>query len=146
MVINQLQTICNWFSKQPFPVQATVVTTAIAIHGAALGGLVGGVAQVAAHVFPKRSLAIKAKFASSMVEARMFAAVLGTHSSIYFIMGNIRGKDDVYTRMAAGFGAGAAGSILKEVGLPPGPRLLILDHIENDPELQKMRHGRARRN
>ncbi|KAI3873869.1 hypothetical protein MKW98_001518 [Papaver atlanticum] len=235
LMINHLQTIsrkltelgngyCNWFSKQSILVQATVVTTATGIHGAAMGGIVGTVAQAAAHVFPKHSLAIKAKFASPMVEARMFAAVLGTHASIHFIMGNIRGKDDVQTRMAAGFGAGVVcklvarmgypcvvpineavmgvvcaliggvifqlgrrksqlpveytrtkcmlsnlglenyeknfekglltditmplltGSILKEVGVPPGPRLLILDHIENDPELQKMRQGRARRN
>ncbi|KAI3972510.1 hypothetical protein MKW92_021935 [Papaver armeniacum] len=33
-------------------------------------------------------------------------------------------------------------SVLKEVGVPPGPRLLILDHIERDPQLQKMREQR----
>ncbi|KAI3905720.1 hypothetical protein MKW92_035591 [Papaver armeniacum] len=35
------------------------------------------------------------------------------------------------------------GSVLKEVGVPPGPRLLILNHVERDPGLQKMREGRA---
>ncbi|MCL7023159.1 hypothetical protein MKW94_026080 [Papaver nudicaule] len=34
-------------------------------------------------------------------------------------------------------------STLKDVGVPPGPRLIILDHIQRDPELQKMRRARA---
>ncbi|RZC81056.1 hypothetical protein C5167_043636 [Papaver somniferum] len=34
-------------------------------------------------------------------------------------------------------------SVLKDVGVPPGPRLLILDNIARDPELQKTRQGRA---
>ncbi|KAI3865177.1 hypothetical protein MKW92_035735, partial [Papaver armeniacum] len=48
MMINQVQIISrkltelgngfgNWFSKQSIPVQATVVTTATGIHGAAMG-------------------------------------------------------------------------------------------------------------
>ncbi|KAI3886692.1 hypothetical protein MKW92_008844 [Papaver armeniacum] len=29
-------------------------------------------------------------------------------------------------------------SVLKDVGVPPGPRLLILDHVKRDPEVKKM--------
>ncbi|KAI3989687.1 hypothetical protein MKX01_009179 [Papaver californicum] len=200
MMISQLQSISrkltelgngygNWVSKQSFPVEATAV---------------------AGHVFPKHSLAIKAKFASPMAEARLFAALQCKHASIVCIMKRIKGKGDVQTRIAAGFGAGAmsrlvtrnplsilmcssrcsivfqldkknsqlqleytrtkcmlsnlglqnyeknfekglltdyitipllTGSILTEVGVPPRPRLIILNHIEKDPELQKMRQG-----
>ncbi|XP_026419960.1 chloroplastic import inner membrane translocase subunit HP30-2-like [Papaver somniferum] len=155
-----------------------------------------------------------------MEEARVHAALQATCASITCAMKRIRGKEDVQTRMAAGFGAGAmfrlmtrmggpylaadavilgvvcalvAGtmhqldqthsqpaveytrtrcmlsnlglqsyeknfekglltditmpllteSVLKDVGVPPGPRLLILDNIARDPELQKTRQGRA---
>ncbi|KAI3963500.1 hypothetical protein MKW98_022922 [Papaver atlanticum] len=219
-IINQLQTISrkltefdtkfeevengyrNWLYKQSFPVGVTVFTVSNVIQGAAFGGLMGAAAQVAGHVFPQHSLAIKFK--------TFFACV----------MIRIRGKEDVQTMMAADFVSGATcrlmkrmgepyvaaeavivgvvcalfrggflklrektselpveyartkcmlsnlglqnyeknfekglltdstmpfltGSVLKEVGVPPGPRLLILNHVERDPELQKMREGRA---
>ncbi|KAI3838262.1 hypothetical protein MKW92_019733 [Papaver armeniacum] len=96
----------NWVSKQSFPVEATVVTTSGAIHGAAFGGLVGVAAQVAGHVFPEHSPAIKAFCSAPMSEARIMAAMEGARASVTCIMKRIKGKEDVQTRMAAGFGAG----------------------------------------
>ncbi|KAI3896534.1 hypothetical protein MKW92_009856 [Papaver armeniacum] len=167
----------SWFSKQSFPVQATVFTTANAINGAACGSLVAAVAQVAGNVFPEHSLAIKAKF-SPTGEARLWAAVLGAHAGIDCIMRKIRGKEDIgdaegypyvtgnavtlgiagaliggiifqlgqknsqpveYTRtrcMLSNLGLQnyeknfKKGFVLKDVGVPPGPSLRILDHIE----------------
>ncbi|KAI3919679.1 hypothetical protein MKW92_049964 [Papaver armeniacum] len=233
-MINQLQTISkklndietqfkelgngyrDWVSKQSFPVEATVVTTSGAIQGAAFGGLIGAVAQVAAHVFPQHSHAIKAFSSCPMAEARNIAAMEGARAGINCIMKRIRRKEDVHTRMAAGFGAGVTfelltstgnphvavnaailgvigalvggvifelgqkksqlqgeyartrcmlsnlglqnyvknfqeglltditiplltDSVLRDARVPTGPRLLILDHIARDPELQKMR-------
>ncbi|KAI3835223.1 hypothetical protein MKW98_020339 [Papaver atlanticum] len=205
----------SWVAKQCFPVEVAVVTTSYAMGGAAYGVLFGTVGQVASHVFPKHSPAIKGFCSSPMEEARVHAALQATCASVTCIMKRIRGKEDIQTRMAAGFGAGAmfrlmtrmgrpyvaadavilgvvcalnAGTMhqldqrhaqpeveytrtrrmlsnlglqnyeknfekglltditmplltessLKDVGVPPGPRLLILDHTERDPELQKM--------
>ncbi|KAI3836605.1 hypothetical protein MKX03_014009 [Papaver bracteatum] len=190
----------SWVAKQCFPVDVAVVTTSYAIGGTAYG------------------------FCSSpMEEARVLDALQATCASITCVMKRIRGKEDVQTRMAEGFGAGAmfrlmtwmgrpyvaadavilgvvcaliggimfqldqrhpkpaveytrtrcmlsnlglqnyetnfekglltditmpllTESALKDVGVPPGPRLLILDNIERDPELQKMRQGRGVKN
>ncbi|KAI3847217.1 hypothetical protein MKX03_011272 [Papaver bracteatum] len=135
-IINQLQTISrkltgfgtkfreldnrylNWVSKQSFPVQATVVATSSAIHGAAFGGLLGAVGQVAWHVFPKHSLPFKAFCPSPMVEARTFAAMRSTYASVTFIMKRIRGEEDVQTRMAADFVSGAMCRLVTRMGDP----------------------------
>ncbi|KAI3921507.1 hypothetical protein MKW98_013441 [Papaver atlanticum] len=202
----------DWLSKQSFPVEDAVYIASNAIHGAALGALLGTLSQVAAsHVFPQHSLAIKATVRSPMAEARRFSAGQGIFAGLSCIIRRIRGKDDVQTRMAAGFFCGAmcrlegkkmgdlhavanaailgvlcallegglskldekfsqppsveytrtrcmlsnlglesyeknfkkglltgitlpllTDSVLKDVGVPPGPRLLILDHIERD--------------
>ncbi|KAI3846561.1 hypothetical protein MKX03_008243 [Papaver bracteatum] len=232
-IINQLQTISrkltefdtkfkelengyrNWLSKQSFPVGVTVFTVSNVIQGAAFGGLMGAAAQVAGHIFPQHSLAIKFKtfFGTPMEGARIFGAMRGTCASTACVMIRMRGKEDVQTMMAADFVSGATcrlmkrlgepyvaaeavivgivcalfrggflklrektselpveyertkcmlsnlglqnyeknfekglltdstmpfltGSVLKEVGVPPGPRLLILNHVERDPELQ----------
>ncbi|RZC76676.1 hypothetical protein C5167_000822 [Papaver somniferum] len=97
----------NWVSKQSFPVEATVATTSGAIQGAAFGGLFGAAAQVAGHVFPEHSPAIKAFCSGPVAEARIMAAMEGARASVTCIMKRIKGKEDVQTRMAAGFGAGA---------------------------------------
>ncbi|MCL7034670.1 hypothetical protein MKW94_014965 [Papaver nudicaule] len=210
----------NWVSKQSFPVEATVITASSAIQGAACGGLIGAVAQVAGHAFPGNSLCIRALRSNPMAEARSFAAMEGARASINCIMKRIRRKEDAQTRMAAGFGAGVTfklmtsmghpyvaidavilgligalvggsifelgqktsqmpgeytktrcmlsnlglqnyeknfkeglltditiplltDSVLRDARVPPGPRLLILDHIARDPELQKMGQRRV---
>ncbi|KAI3921504.1 hypothetical protein MKW98_013438 [Papaver atlanticum] len=147
----------DWVSKQSFPVKDAVYIASNAIHGAAQGALLGTLSQVAAsHVFPQHSLAIKA---------------IGIFAGLSCIIKRIREKDDVQTRMAAGFFLWShppsveytrtrcmlstfglenyeknfkkglltditlpllTDSVLKDVGVPPGPRLLILDHIEKD--------------
>ncbi|KAI3907224.1 hypothetical protein MKW92_031290 [Papaver armeniacum] len=132
-MINQLQTISkklneietqfkdlgngyrDWVSKQSFPVEATVVTTSGAIQGAAFGGLIGAVAQVAAHVFPQHSHAIKAFSSCPMAEARNIAAMEGARAGINCIMKRIRRKEDVHT---AGFGAGVTFELLTSTGNP----------------------------
>ncbi|XP_026419466.1 chloroplastic import inner membrane translocase subunit HP30-2-like [Papaver somniferum] len=92
----------NWVSKQSFPVQVTV-SVSNAIRGAAFGGPVGAAAQVAGHIFPHHSLAIKSKafLGTPMEEARVFAAARGINASIACVMKRIRGKEDVQTTMAA---------------------------------------------
>ncbi|KAI3905724.1 hypothetical protein MKW92_035595 [Papaver armeniacum] len=105
----------NWLSKQSFPVQVTAVTVSNAIRGAAFGGLVGAAAQVAGHVFPQHSLAIKSKafLGTPMEEARVFAATRGTNDSIESEdVQRIRGKEDVQTVMAADFVSGATCRLL----------------------------------
>ncbi|KAI3984625.1 hypothetical protein MKX01_003988 [Papaver californicum] len=207
-IINQLQTISRKLTefqtkfKELGNGYPTVATTSGAIQGAAFGGLVGAVAQVAGHVFPEHSPAIKAFSSSPMEEARILAAMEGARASITCIIKRIKGKEDVQTRFwcwshawndyaegflwssqcsdARGFQLGQktsqlpgeytrtscmlsnlglqnyeknfkkglltdiiihllTDSVLRDVRVPPGPRLLILDHIARDPELQKMR-------
>ncbi|KAI3958390.1 hypothetical protein MKW98_011078 [Papaver atlanticum] len=198
-VINQLQTISrkltefdtrikklrngyhDWVSNQSFVVELPVVTTFGVIHGDACGAFTGALAEVAKHVYPQHSLAIKAFSSSPMTQARIFAAMRGASvrepeeavkAVITGVIGALVGGTSFqlghrisppsreYTRtrcMLSNLGLQnyeknfeegfltditipmLTDSVLKEVGVPPGPRHLILDHIERDPELQKMR-------
>ncbi|KAI3921502.1 hypothetical protein MKW98_013436 [Papaver atlanticum] len=99
----------DWVSKQSFPVEDAVYIASNAIHGAAQGAVLGTLSQVAsAHVFPQHSLSIKAIVRSPMAEARRFSSVQGIFAGLSCIIKRIRGKDDVQTRMAAGFLCGVA--------------------------------------
>ncbi|KAA3475927.1 mitochondrial import inner membrane translocase subunit TIM22-like [Gossypium australe] len=85
-----------WLSKQPLPVEATVVTTTGAAQGAAIGALMGG----------------------PLVQARNFAVMTGVNAGISCVMKRLRGKEDVQSSMAAAFGSGAMFSLVSGMGGP----------------------------
>ncbi|XP_021725737.1 uncharacterized protein LOC110692954 [Chenopodium quinoa] len=223
----------SWLSKQSIPVEAAVVTAGGAIQGALIGGLMGTFTQDLSSSMPMQPppgsldpnamASLKQAQALSggpLVQARNFAVMTGVNVGISTVLRRIKGKEDVWSSMAAAFGSGAMFSLvsgmggpnqvssavssgaffalaqggiyklgekfskpvveddpfyaktrsllfslglqsyeknfkkgllndrtlpllndsaLRDVKIPPGPRLLILDQIERDPELKERR-------
>lgn len=223
----------SWLSKQPLPVEAAVVTAGGATQGALIGALMGTLTQDMSSsmpmpqpppgVDPKAMASFQQAQALSggpLVQARNFAVMTGVNVGISCVLRRIKGKEDVWSSMAAAFGSGAMFSLvsgmggpnqisnvissgaffalaqggiyklgekfskpvmeddpfyaktrsmlfslglqsyeknfkkgllndrtlplltdsaLRDVNIPPGPRLLILDQIERDPELKERR-------
>ncbi|MFS7995267.1 putative mitochondrial import inner membrane translocase subunit TIM22 [Helianthus anomalus] len=70
---------------------------------------------------------VESFFAKGPLElTRNFAIMYGCNESISFVMKNIRGKEDVHTRMVAGFGCGVVISLV--TGLR-GPSIMSLGVI-----------------
>ncbi|KAG4172755.1 hypothetical protein ERO13_A11G017100v2 [Gossypium hirsutum] len=119
-----------WLSKQPLPVEATVVTTTGAAQGAAIGALMGTLTNDISSSFqtpPQASLnpqamasfkQAQALSGGPLVQARNFAAMTGVNAGISCVMKRLRGKEDVQSSMAAAFGSGAMFSLVSGMGGP----------------------------
>ncbi|KAI3704814.1 hypothetical protein L1987_75043 [Smallanthus sonchifolius] len=194
---------------------AIVTTNAVkgAVKGAVMGAFIGYITKD----LPSSSQHARVFSGGSLIQARNFAVWSGVDAGLYCVMKGLRGKDDVQSSMVAGFGSGAAFSLvsgmrgpvstgvifalvyggiwklqekfskpraedvlynktrgmlwrlglhdyeknfksglltdstlplltdsaLREVKIPPGPRLLILDHIRREAELNRRKGGRS---
>ncbi|MBA0588967.1 hypothetical protein Gorai_017743, partial [Gossypium raimondii] len=119
-----------WLSKQPLPVEATVVTTTGAAQGAAIGALMGTLTNdissslqtpPQASLNPQAMASFKQAQALSggpLVQARNFAVMTGVNAGISCVMKRLRGKEDVQSSMAAAFGSGAMFSLVSGMGGP----------------------------
>ncbi|KAL2921582.1 Chloroplastic import inner membrane translocase subunit HP30-2 [Bienertia sinuspersici] len=123
-----------WLSKQSLPVEAAVVTAGGATQGALIGALMGTLTQDMSSSMPvspttpgldPKTLAsmqqAQALSGGPLVQARNFAVMTGVNVGLSCVLKRVKGKEDVWTSMAAAFGSGAMFSLVSGMG---GPNLI----------------------
>lgn len=115
----------RWTSQQPIPLEALISGLAGTVQGGAMGFLMGslvrpdspGLGQAAAKAGqdPDMLKTMQAQMGGPWVQARNFAVITGVHAGIAAACRRIRKKDDTYTTMIAGFGSGAAYSVVSGI-------------------------------
>ncbi|XP_023754964.1 chloroplastic import inner membrane translocase subunit HP30-2 [Lactuca sativa] len=128
---NECETLFKtWLAKQSLPVDAAIVTVTSALQGAAIGGLMGLTNDVSSSFSPpppstSLNLQTKASFRQSqavaggpLAQARNFAVMSGVSAGISCVLRRLRGKEDVQSSLAAGFGSGVMFSLVSGMGGP----------------------------
>ncbi|XP_023756998.1 chloroplastic import inner membrane translocase subunit HP30-2 [Lactuca sativa] len=126
---NECETLFNtWLAKQSLPVEAAIVTVTSALQGAAIGGLTSLPNDVSSSFSPpppttSLTLQTKASFQQSqavagwpLAQARNLAVTCGVNAGISCVLRRLRGKEDVQSNMAAGFGSGVMFSLVSGIG------------------------------
>ncbi|XP_076957263.1 chloroplastic import inner membrane translocase subunit HP30-2-like [Bidens hawaiensis] len=106
-VAEMMDNFKNWITKQPLAVEATVVTVCNGVYGAGFSYVFDTIALQICSAFPLVPTPFKAALESRVMNARDFGLLLGVDGGIRCVMKNIRGKEDIQTRIVAGFGGGA---------------------------------------
>ncbi|KAL6576569.1 hypothetical protein OROMI_010845 [Orobanche minor] len=118
----------GWVAKQSFPVEAAVFTGIGVAQGAAIGAFLWTLFGECASLVVTRPLTFKrdsmallnrpeALSGGPLVQIRNYAVLDGVDACVTHVMSQVRGKEDVQTRMTAAFSSGAMFTLVSGMGV-----------------------------